>query len=243
MPFNIARKFDIALDELRNYNGWDADYSGSRATAARCGSRRAPSSSTPTPRRRRRPERRTTPPTSTDSTPADGSADGDRCHPTYEVEEATPRCVITSKFDITLEQLNAANASTPNWPNLYTGSSISRPAPADCANAVATTTIVVAAADSPDSGTLCSAAVISRRMRKRVDGSGHGSAVGVSRGRASGASGGGARPAMPWRRRVGERPLPAPAGVLGAAERRARAVGGAAAGRPVVGRRLVGRAS
>ena len=53
--------------------------------------------------------------------------------------------MITRKFDITIEQLNAANASTPNWPNLYTGRSINLPPPADCANAAATTTTAAAA--------------------------------------------------------------------------------------------------
>ena len=36
--------------------------------------------------------------------------------------------MITRKFDITLEALNAANTATPDWPNLYTGREIKLPA-------------------------------------------------------------------------------------------------------------------
>ena len=52
--------------------------------------------------------------------------------------------MITRKFDIMIEQLNAAHVDTPNWPNLYTGRSIKLPPPADCAGAVTTTTTAAA---------------------------------------------------------------------------------------------------
>jgi LysM repeat protein len=141
VPYNIARKFDIPLDELRNYNGWDANYSGFPGTG---GTVRIPPGA-----KFIDPNATTTTATgattgSTDtegSTPSDGST-GDRCHPTYEVQSCDAPLVITRKFDITLDQLNAVNTSTPNWPNLYTGRTINLPPPADCANATATTTTV-----------------------------------------------------------------------------------------------------
>jgi len=142
VPFNIARKFEISLDELRNYNGWDATYSG---FPGKGGTVRIPPGAKfidPNATTTTAAAGQTSDSTgSADSTPADGSS-GDRCHPTYEVQAGDAPLVITRKFDITIEQLNAANASTPNWPNLYTGRSISLPPPADCANAVATTTTV-----------------------------------------------------------------------------------------------------
>ena len=76
---------------------------------------------------------------------SDGSSGGDRCNPTYEVQTGDAPLVITRKFDITIEQLNAANVDTPNWPNLYTGREIKLPPPADCAGAVTTTTIAAPA--------------------------------------------------------------------------------------------------
>jgi LysM repeat protein len=139
VPYNIARKFDIPLDELRNYNGWDANYSQFPGPG---GTVRIPPGALFID-----PNATTTTATgataeSTDtegSTPSDGST-GDRCHPTYEVQSGDAPLVITRKFDITLDQLNAVNTSTPNWPNLYTGRTINLPPPADCANAAATTT-------------------------------------------------------------------------------------------------------
>jgi LysM repeat protein len=141
VPFNIARKFDIKLDELRNYNGWDAAYS---QFPGKGGTVRIPPGA-----KFIDPNATTTTATgatgdtteSSGSTP-DGGSTGDRCNPTYEVKAGDAPLVITRKFDITIEQLNAANVDTPNWPNLYTGRSIKLPPPADCANAAATTTTV-----------------------------------------------------------------------------------------------------
>ena len=72
----------------------------------------------------------------TDSTDATGDTTeapgGDRCNPIYVIEAGDAPLVITRKFDITLEALNAANTATPDWPNLYTGREIKLPPPADC---------------------------------------------------------------------------------------------------------------
>jgi LysM repeat protein len=148
VPFNIAKKFDISLDELRNYNGWDKNYS---QWPGKGGTVRIPPNAKFVD-----PNASTTTVAATPgstggsgapatSTPADGSGGGDRCHPTYTIKSGDAPLVITRKFDITLEQLNAANTDTPNWPNLYTGRTIKLPPPADCPNAIggaaATTTV------------------------------------------------------------------------------------------------------
>ncbi len=77
--------------------------------------------------RKRPPTRPTTTTDGTTETPG-----GDRCNPIYVVESGDAPLVITRKFDITLEQLNAANTATPDWPNLYTGREIKLPPPGDC---------------------------------------------------------------------------------------------------------------
>jgi LysM repeat protein len=72
----------------------------------------------------------------TDTTGGDGATAapaGDRCNPIYVVESGDAPLVITRKFDITIEQLNAVNEGvTPDWPNLYTGREVRLPPPADC---------------------------------------------------------------------------------------------------------------
>jgi LysM repeat protein len=131
VPFNIARKFGISLDELRNYNGWDAKYSqfpGKGGTV-----RIPPGAIFVDPNATTTTSAGTTTVTgstsstgstgSSGSTPASGSS-GDRCHPTYEVQSGDAPLVITRKFDITIDQL------------------INLPPPADSANAVTTTTTV-----------------------------------------------------------------------------------------------------
>jgi LysM repeat protein len=140
VPYNIAKKFDVDLDALRNYNGWaEGTYAGFPGPG---GTVRIP------------PGAKFIDPSATTTTAASasgggtdtaasaptGSAGGDRCNPTYTIESGDAPLVITRKFDITLDQLNAVNASTPNWPNLYTGRVIKLPPPADCAGAVTTTT-------------------------------------------------------------------------------------------------------
>jgi LysM repeat protein len=137
VPYNIAIKFDVDLEELRNFNGWDEDFGG---FPGRGGTVRIP------------PGAKFIDPAATTTTAAGETTDataeeeetaatgsGDRCSPTYVIESGDAPLVITRKFDITVDQLNAANTATPNWPNLYTGNTINLPPPADCANAVTTT--------------------------------------------------------------------------------------------------------
>ena len=138
VPYNIAIKFDVDLEELRNFNGWDEDFGG---FPGRGGTVRIP------PGAKFIDPAATTTTTAAGETTEEGDEEettaatgtGDRCSPTYVIESGDAPLLITRKFDITLDQLNAANTATPNWPNLYTGNTINLPPPADCANAVTTT--------------------------------------------------------------------------------------------------------
>jgi len=61
------------------------------------------------------------------------------CNPQYTIEPGDAPLVLTSKFDISLDELNDANLNTPDWPAFYAGRQISLPPPDGCD-----------AADAPD---------------------------------------------------------------------------------------------
>ncbi|MET0145259.1 MAG: LysM peptidoglycan-binding domain-containing protein [Ilumatobacteraceae bacterium] len=139
VPFSIARMYEVDLDELRNFNGWEeGTYAGFPGIG---GAVRIP----PGAKYIDPAATTTTAPAATTGTEGDSTDEtasgGDRCAPTYVVESGDAPLVITRKFDITLDQLNAANTSTANWPNLYTGATINLPPPADCTGGAATTTL------------------------------------------------------------------------------------------------------
>ena len=135
VPWVVAQLYEIDLEELRNYNGWDenfSDYPGIGGVVRIPPGAKFidPSVTTTTVAAEDDGEDE-----ATDTTEGEGAtetAGGDRCNPIYVVESGDAPLVITRKFDITLEQLNAANTSTPDWPNLYTGREIKLPPPADC---------------------------------------------------------------------------------------------------------------
>ena len=131
----MPQLFDVDLEELRNYNGWDenfSDYPGIGGTVRIPPGAKFidPSVTTTTAAGEDDDDE------DTDSTDATGDTTetpgGDRCNPIYVIEAGDAPLVITRKFDITLEELNAANTATPDWPNLYTGREIKLPPPADC---------------------------------------------------------------------------------------------------------------
>ena len=135
VPWVVAQLYDVDLEELRNYNGWDenfSDYPGIGGTVRIPPGAKFidPSVTTTTAAGEEDDDE------DTDSTDATGDTTeapgGDRCNPIYVIEAGDAPLVITRKFDITLEALNAANTATPDWPNLYTGREIKLPPPADC---------------------------------------------------------------------------------------------------------------
>ena len=143
-PFHIAALFDVELDALRNFNGWDEDYAGYPAPG---GTVRIP------------PGAKFIDPAATTTTaPAadDGDDDDDdataataaagACGGTYPLEEGDYPVDVAKKFDVTVEALLAANGfamdgagNVPGWPAV--GTEIQLPAGPDC---TASTTTVVA---------------------------------------------------------------------------------------------------
>lgn len=72
--------------------------------------------------------------TDTDAAPTDTIPDaGDNCpQGTYTIVEGDYLGKVASKFDVTVEALNAANASTPGYSSFYVGLEIVIPAKSDC---------------------------------------------------------------------------------------------------------------
>ena len=135
VPYRVAEMFDVDLDELRSYNGWDEDYSNypgiGEVVRIPPGAKFIDQTATTTT-----VEGEDEDDSGSETTEADDgdteTAGGERCNPVYVIEAGDVPLVITAKFDITLEELNAANTATPDWPNLYTGREIKLPAPDDC---------------------------------------------------------------------------------------------------------------
>jgi LysM repeat protein len=134
VPWAVAQLYGIDLEELRNYNGWDenfSDYPGiGEVVRIPPGAKFIDPSVTTTTAAGGDDEDEETAEATGNTTEAPG---GDRCNPIYVVESGDAPLVITRKFDITLEQLNEVNQGvTPDWPNLYTGREVRLPKPADC---------------------------------------------------------------------------------------------------------------
>jgi LysM repeat protein len=189
VPFNIAKLYDIKLEELRNYNGWAADFHDAPGIGGTV--RIPPGAKFIDPNATTTTAAATGGSTSgSGSSPASSTPAGDRCHPTYTVKAGDAPLVVTRKFDITIDQLNAANTDTPNWPNLYTGRTIKLPPPADCPTRSGAPRPPPRPAD-PNCPSIPPASGRNRRTERGLHPrSGH-RRVGGRR-----------QPAMPWRRRV-----------------------------------------
>ncbi|MGE5211356.1 MAG: LysM peptidoglycan-binding domain-containing protein, partial [Acidobacteriota bacterium] len=72
--------------------------------------------------------------TETEAEPTETIPDaGDNCaQGTYTIVEGDYLGKVASKFDVTVEALNAANASTPGYSSFYVGLEIVIPAKSDC---------------------------------------------------------------------------------------------------------------
>lgn len=140
-PYEIASLFDVELDALRNFNGWDEDYAGFPAPG---GTVRIP------------PGAKFIDPAAPTTTAAPGTAEADEetaeageCGGTYTLEDGDFPVDVAKKFDITIDALLAANGFSMNaagnvaqWP--AAGTEIQLPAGPDCATASTTTTTVAA---------------------------------------------------------------------------------------------------
>ena len=137
-PSTIANRYGVTLADLLLVNGWtlvgnqvpefpttagtiiklppNAVAPGTETTLAPTESTTAPSSAT------------TVPPV--DPTTSTVASDG-RC--TYVIlAEDTSRVRVANKFDVTVEQLDAANANTPGYGAFYAGLEIIIPSDQDC---------------------------------------------------------------------------------------------------------------
>ena len=133
VPVNVAARYNISLEDLSNLNGW----AGCTLTA--CGQFPFPGETIVVPA-----TGGTT--VTADPSPADPAADTDTAVDTGEVGEPIPtsgdNCeagsyviasgdipiTVAEQFDVTLEELNAANATNPSYTSFIVGETIVIPA-------------------------------------------------------------------------------------------------------------------
>jgi hypothetical protein len=140
-PVEIARLFDVELDALRNFNGWETDYTGFPAPGGTV--RIPPGAKFVDPN-----VTTTTAAGSTDTVAQDGgTAEAGSCtQGTHELEEGDYPVDVAKKYDVTVDALLAANGwamdasgNVPQWPAV--GTKVNIPVGPDCAaTATATTT-------------------------------------------------------------------------------------------------------
>jgi LysM repeat protein len=133
-PVLIAERYDVDLDELRNYNDWEdnfSDFPGAGGVV-----KIPPGAKVPTEEPE---EAETTEPRETDDTEQTGTTRAPEtngpCDPgTYEIEPNDYPILVADNFDVTLEALAQANGWTP--PNFLdfppAGTEIIIPPGSDC---------------------------------------------------------------------------------------------------------------
>jgi LysM repeat protein len=132
-PVKIATLYDVDLDELSNYNQWEADYSDFPSVG---GTVRIPPGA-----KFVNPNAPSTTEEATDGTEAGATEDasttstvlGGPCDPgTYTLEAGDYPGGVAKKFDVSVEALNQANAATEGYDVFYVGLDIVIPPPSDC---------------------------------------------------------------------------------------------------------------
>ena len=129
-PLRVAELFEVSLDDLVNYNGWASveqfPFPGNTIKIPPGGRSLAADETA-----------------AGDDASADGGEEavgdtipeaGDNCQPgSYTIEEGdTSRVKVANKFDVTVEALDAANATTNGYSAFFPGLQIVIPAKADC---------------------------------------------------------------------------------------------------------------
>jgi len=141
-PFVLVTRFEVTLEDLLAVNEWTSANQfpfpgtvilippGGKSVAAYLAGNTASAEETATD--------------TGSETDAEGDSDsgatdtipdaGDNCAPgSYTIEESdTTRTKVAEKFDVTVDALDAANASTPGYNAFYPGLEIVIPAKADC---------------------------------------------------------------------------------------------------------------
>ena len=134
-PVKVATLYDVDLDELSNFNQWEADYSDFPSVGgtvrippgAKFVNPNAPETTDEArPKTRRRTAARTT--RARRARPSAVRAIRARTR----WRRATIPGGVAEKFDVTVEALNEANAATEGYSAFYVGLDIVIPPPSDC---------------------------------------------------------------------------------------------------------------
>ena len=132
-PVKIATLYDVDLDELRNFNQWEADFSDFPSVGETV--RIPPDAKFINPNAPETTEE------ATEDTEANEEEDGSTtstvlggpCDPgTYTLEAGDYPGGVAEKFDVSVEALNQANAATAGYDVFYVGLDIVIPPPSDC---------------------------------------------------------------------------------------------------------------
>ncbi len=130
----VAEKFGVSLQDLENINGWssaNSEFPGIGSVIKIPAGGTAPAAANPAE------EETATPATGTDAGGETGEAIpevGGNCEAgSYTIEAGdTSRFKVANKFDVTVEAMDAANASTNGYSAFYPGLKIVIPAKDDC---------------------------------------------------------------------------------------------------------------
>jgi LysM repeat protein len=136
-PYVLVTRFGISLEDLLGVNEWTDPSQfpfpgtvilippGAKSVTAATATTDSADTST---------DATTETETETEATPTETIPDaGDNCSQgTYTIVEGDFLGKVASKFDVTVEALNAANASTPGYSAFYPGLEIVIPAKSDC---------------------------------------------------------------------------------------------------------------
>ena len=133
-PVKIATLYDVDLDELRNFNQWEADFAPTSRPPG--GTVRIPPDAkfiNPNAPETTEEETEDTEADSTDDESTTSTVLGGPCEPgTYTLETDDYPGGVAEKFDVSVEALNQANAATDGYDVFYVGLDIVIPPPSDC---------------------------------------------------------------------------------------------------------------
>jgi LysM repeat protein len=136
-PYVLVTRFGISLEDLLGVNEWtDPSQFPFPGTVILIppGAKSVTAATAPTDSGDTSTDGATETETDAEATPAETIPDaGDNCSQgTYTIVEGDYLGKVASKFDVTVDALNAANASTPGYSSFYVGLEIVIPAKTDC---------------------------------------------------------------------------------------------------------------
>ena len=135
-PYLLVERFGVTLEDLVAYNEWGSanEFPGPGTTIKIPPGGKAPGAASAEPASESTSDTDTDTDAEADAEPAATIPDaGDNCaQGEYTIVEGDYEGKVASNFDVTVEALRAANASTPNYSSFYPGLVIVIPAKADC---------------------------------------------------------------------------------------------------------------